>query len=141
MNNFLQSRRPKRVLALLLSLVIVMGYTTVLGYVAEPGYTADSSYTASSDYTADSSYAADTSYTEDSYYVADPGEYTYSQQDFTETYAAPAGMEFLSAGGTTYRNLNLTPGGNVSEMRFTWHSHSPVGGVRVYVAGDMSAPV
>jgi len=33
-----------------------------------------------------------------------------------------------------YRNLNLTPGGTVTEMRFTWHSKSPTGSLRLYAA-------
>ena len=33
--------------------------------------------------------------------------------------------------GQNYRNLGLTPGGNVEEMRFTWHSGSPTGRIRI----------
>ena len=31
--------------------------------------------------------------------------------------------------GSNYRNLSLNPGANNSEMRFTWHSGSPVGSI------------
>ncbi|MCL1991836.1 MAG: fibronectin type III domain-containing protein, partial [Spirochaetes bacterium] len=34
-----------------------------------------------------------------------------------------------------YRNLSLTPGGTVHEMRFTWQSLSPTGSIRLYHAG------
>lgn len=36
---------------------------------------------------------------------------------------------------TDYRNLNMTPGGDVTEMRFTWHSQSTTGSIRLYEAG------
>ncbi|MCL2427209.1 MAG: metallophosphoesterase family protein [Oscillospiraceae bacterium] len=41
-----------------------------------------------------------------------------------------------AAANPNYRNLNLTPGGAVSEMRFTWHSQSTSGSIRIYEAGS-----
>ena len=35
-----------------------------------------------------------------------------------------------------YRNLNLHPGGEEDEMRFTWHSQSTTGSVRIYETGS-----
>ncbi|MCL2169085.1 MAG: metallophosphoesterase [Defluviitaleaceae bacterium] len=35
-----------------------------------------------------------------------------------------------------YRNLTMTPGASVNEMRWTWHSRSEVGGIRIYQAGS-----
>ena len=42
----------------------------------------------------------------------------------------------VAFGNQNYRNLNLTPGGNVGDMHFTWHSQSPTGSVRIYPAGE-----
>ncbi|MCL2200929.1 MAG: metallophosphoesterase family protein, partial [Oscillospiraceae bacterium] len=68
-------------------------------------------------------------------YESGPGEHV-------EYAIGPNGHEGASlfasrsiAGAGNYRNLNLTPGGTVEEMRFTWHSQSTTGGIRVYPAG------
>jgi len=37
--------------------------------------------------------------------------------------------------GRNVRNLNLTPGANVSEMRFTWHSGHNTGAIRIWPEG------
>ena len=34
-----------------------------------------------------------------------------------------------------YRNLTMTPGAFVTEMRWTWHSRSEIGAIRIYPAG------
>jgi len=54
--------------------------------------------------------------------------------EMTQVNVATTGA--VAYGSQFYRNLNLTPGGNVNEMHFTWHSQSPTGSVRVYLAGD-----
>ncbi|MCL2563412.1 MAG: metallophosphoesterase, partial [Oscillospiraceae bacterium] len=36
-----------------------------------------------------------------------------------------------STRGSNYRNLSLTPGATTTEMRFTWHSGSPTGSIRI----------
>ncbi|MCL2560358.1 MAG: metallophosphoesterase [Turicibacter sp.] len=41
--------------------------------------------------------------------------------------------------GTTIRNLSLTPGGDVHQMRFTWHSGSYEGSVRIWPQGSPDA--
>jgi len=38
--------------------------------------------------------------------------------------------------GSDVRNLNLTPGGDVHQMRFTWHSGSYEGSVRIWPQGN-----
>ena len=38
--------------------------------------------------------------------------------------------------GRNYRSLNLTPGANVTEMRFTWHSGSGTGAIRINPQND-----
>jgi hypothetical protein len=35
-----------------------------------------------------------------------------------------------------YRNLTMTPGGYVTEMRWTWHSRSEIGTIRIYEVGS-----
>ena len=37
-----------------------------------------------------------------------------------------------------YRSLSMTPGATVSEMRWTWHSRSETGAIRIYPAGSAS---
>jgi len=44
-------------------------------------------------------------------------------------------LQVVSRTDGYYRNLNLTAGGTVHEMRFTWHSQSPTGMIRLYEAG------
>ncbi|MCL2235021.1 MAG: metallophosphoesterase [Defluviitaleaceae bacterium] len=39
-----------------------------------------------------------------------------------------------------YRNLSITPGATVNEMRWTWHSRSEAGAIRIYQAGS-NAPI
>ena len=38
--------------------------------------------------------------------------------------------------GSNYRNLNLTPGATNTQMRFTWHSGSEMGAIRIWPQGD-----
>ena len=47
----------------------------------------------------------------------------------TATEATQAIMPTSAVAGSNYRNLSLNPGANNSEMRFTWHSGSPVGSI------------
>ncbi|MCL1989881.1 MAG: metallophosphoesterase [Defluviitaleaceae bacterium] len=41
--------------------------------------------------------------------------------------------------GTAVRNLSLTPGGTVNQMRFTWHSGSTEGSIRIWPQGSPEA--
>jgi len=41
--------------------------------------------------------------------------------------------------GQNYRNLNMTPGGDNSIMRFTWHSGSEAGSIRIWPQGNPDA--
>ena len=61
-------------------------------------------------------------------------EYYNSTSDFYGQ--AEASMVTSQNSTANYRNLNLTPGGTVNEMRFTWHSQSVVGSIRIYAAGE-----
>ena len=54
-----------------------------------------------------------------------------------ESQAAPIAIVPLNP-PEPYRNLNLTPGGAVTEMRFTWHSQSPTGSLRLYDVGEQA---
>jgi len=62
-----------------------------------------------------------------------------SQNEFsrldTITLLAPAHLQ-PPIRGSNYRNLNMTPATDDTEMRFTWHSGSPTGSLRIRAQGS-----
>ena len=63
-------------------------------------------------------------------------------EPFLDDYIPPISASFNAGYGArlmqqsrasaNYRNLSMTPGGTFEEMRFTWHSRSEAGTIRVY---------
>jgi len=66
--------------------------------------------------------------------AVEDGSYEGYEFIVDDTPIRPVAMAF--AASQNYRNLNLTPGGTVTEMRFTWHSQSTSGSIRLYEAGS-----